>query len=67
MELSFPAHPSQQCYRINLLSQPPDEDRDDDDDEDLDDDDDEDLDDDDDDEDHDNHEIVGTQVGIVFA
>ena len=60
MELSFPAHPSQQCYRINLLSQPPDEDRDDDDDGDHDDDD-------DDDEDHDNHDIVGTQVGIVFA
>ena len=39
MELSFPAHPSQQCYRINLLSQPPDEDRDDDDDDDHDDDD----------------------------
>ena len=34
MELSFPAHPSQQCYRINLLSQPPDEDHEDDDDDD---------------------------------
>ena len=47
MELSFPAHPSQQCYRINLLSQPPDEDHeddDDDDDEDHEDDDDEDYD-----------------------
>ena len=47
MELSFPAHPSQQCYRINLLSQPPDEDHEDDDDddaEDHEDDDDEDYD-----------------------